>query len=105
MVDENHRLLVEDRTRTVKVPCCLLKRASERDVLRNVDLFFLVPVILLKRGIPVDVNFDRASHTSGEVMGHFDAGGARTAERHSPLAFVALLQRASAVEKSKQIQI
>jgi hypothetical protein len=55
----------------VKVPCCLLKRASERDVLRNVDLFFLVPVILLKRGIPVDVNFDRASHTSGGSDGAF----------------------------------
>jgi hypothetical protein len=38
MVDQDHRLLVEDRAQTVEAPCRLLKRASERDILRNVDL-------------------------------------------------------------------
>ena len=42
MVDQDHRLLVEDRAQTMEAPCRLLKRASKRDILRNVDLLSLV---------------------------------------------------------------
>ena len=47
MVDQNHRLLVEGRTQPVNASRGFLKRASERDVLRNVDWLFLAPAILL----------------------------------------------------------
>jgi hypothetical protein len=42
MVNQDHRLLLEDRAQTVEAPCRLLERASERDILWNVDLLSLV---------------------------------------------------------------